>query len=139
MKLARNRKGFTLTELMVVVVILGILVAIAIPIYTNLDGKAKDSANEANIRTIKSVVLQFCMEESIDQEKLTIVPTLTEGKLTDLVITYNGTSPATTYGYSDLKKFIDEWPMSPYRDGESYQFNGSAEETVTPYPASSGG
>jgi type IV pilus assembly protein PilA len=37
----KNKKGFTLTELMIVVVILGILVLIAVPIYNNVTDKAE--------------------------------------------------------------------------------------------------
>jgi len=54
--LKRDSKGFTLVELMVVLLIIGILVAIAVPIYNSTQLKAKERACEANIRTIEGAV-----------------------------------------------------------------------------------
>ena len=62
-KLNRNQKGFTLVELMIVVIIIGILVAIAIPVYNSTQKKAKETACEANIRVIQSAILQAQLEE----------------------------------------------------------------------------
>jgi type IV pilus assembly protein PilA len=55
----RSKKGFTLVELMVVVVILGILVAIAVPIYNSITGDAEKKACHANLRTIDGAKTQY--------------------------------------------------------------------------------
>lgn len=60
----QNQKGFTLVELMVVVVILGILVAIAVPIYRNVQTNAEENACKANIRTLEGAYLIYTADES---------------------------------------------------------------------------
>ena len=58
-KLLKSRQGFTLTEIMVVVIIIGLLVAIAVPVYNNISGNAAENACLANQRTIASAILQW--------------------------------------------------------------------------------
>ncbi len=53
-KLKKNKKGYTLTELIVVVAILGILAAVATPMILNQVGKAKTSADLANEKAIEN-------------------------------------------------------------------------------------
>ena len=50
-KTLRNKKGFTLAELLIVVAIIAVLVAIAIPIFTAQLEKARDAVSVANLRT----------------------------------------------------------------------------------------
>lgn len=45
-----NKKGFTLAELLVVVAIIGVLVAISIPIFTSQLEKSRDAVTLSNIR-----------------------------------------------------------------------------------------
>lgn len=49
-KLRKNEKGFTLAELLIVVAIIGVLVAISIPIFTTQLEKAREATDAANIR-----------------------------------------------------------------------------------------
>lgn len=51
-KMLKNKKGFTLVELMIVVVIMAILVAVAIPIYNAVTEGVEKNACEANRRVI---------------------------------------------------------------------------------------
>ncbi len=46
----KNKKGFTLSELLIVVAIIGVLVAISIPIFHAQLRKARLAANQANGR-----------------------------------------------------------------------------------------
>lgn len=61
-----NKKGFTLVELMVVVVIIGILTAVAIPVYNNVTDNAKKKAHNANVRILKSAAQMYLMEKGTE-------------------------------------------------------------------------
>jgi len=59
MKMFRKDEGFTLVELMVVVLIIGILVAIAVPVFLNASANAAAKSCQANQRTIVGAIQTF--------------------------------------------------------------------------------
>lgn len=66
-KVRENKKGFTLAELLVVVAIVGILVAISIPVFTAQLTKARIATNQANMRAAKAAAVAQYMTDEIDK------------------------------------------------------------------------
>lgn len=60
----RNRKGFTLVELVVVIAILGILAAIAVPRFINAVDEAQAATDAANVKALQAAVNLYFMENA---------------------------------------------------------------------------
>lgn len=57
------KRGFTLIEILIVVVILGILAAIVIPQFTSASEEAKGSSVQSQLQTVRSQIELFNMKE----------------------------------------------------------------------------
>ena len=71
----RRTKGFTLIELIMVIVILGILAAVAIPKFVNLSAQANESACKSNQGAIESACAIYYASRAASGEVATF-PTL---------------------------------------------------------------
>ena len=60
----QNRKGFTLIEILIVVIILGILAAIVIPQFTNASKEAKQSALVTMVQSMRSQIALFKLQHN---------------------------------------------------------------------------
>ena len=65
-KIRKNKKGFTLAELLIVVAIIGVLVAVSIPIFTKQLSKARVATNEANARAAYAAAIStYLADDSV--------------------------------------------------------------------------
>ncbi len=60
-----NQKGFSLIELVIIIVILGILAAVAIPKYQDITSEAKDASARAALGGIRSGVMIFYANQAV--------------------------------------------------------------------------
>ena len=135
----KNKKGFTLAELLGVIVILLLLVLIVTPIFINYSKKASKSAYEVQINTIK----ESAREWALDEENIKLLPTkenecveITLEKLKEIgLLDYNITNPKTKAKFSDESTVI----IRKVGTELTYTYNENGEETcdtviTTDYP-----
>lgn len=70
-KMMKNRKGFTLMEMLIVVAIIAILVIIAIPTFNSALAKARAATDVANIRSGYAAALVEAMTNGVNDNDVT--------------------------------------------------------------------
>ena len=65
MKLTNNNKGFTLIELIMVIVILGILSAVVVPKFFDFTAKAHDANKNAVFGAVKSGIVLYATDQLV--------------------------------------------------------------------------
>lgn len=108
MKNLKNKKGFTLAELLVVVAIVAVLVAISIPIFTSQLEKARESTDVANMRAAKAEAVSNYLS---DEKTGTFYYDADNGKMLTA-------EPASGYGKGTTKQGGTKY--SSYSDSTAY-------------------
>jgi|SRR4051812_36134063 general secretion pathway protein G len=104
-----NNKGFTLVEILIVVIILGILAAIVIPQFTNASTDARKNSLSSQLQTMRS---QFELYKLQHNDKLPTAFSGT-GKKTDWTQMTGQTDVAGLTTGTDFGPYLQQTPTNP--------------------------
>ena len=113
-KFLNNSKGFTLIELMIVVAIIGILAAIAIPNFMNYQCKAKQSEAKSNLGNLKTMEVAYNAEHdnyTSDLGAIGFSVNASDARYAYSVTTTDGSTFTATATTSDLNGTTDTWVL----------------------------
>jgi general secretion pathway protein G len=111
------KRGFTLVEILIVVVILGILAAIVIPQFTQASTEAKTNSLMSDLQTLRSQIELYKVQHqdvppgnTIDADTMVATPALDQFA-NQLVFTSDGYGAQAS---TPTKERIDKYTLGPY-------------------------
>ena len=98
----KNNKGFTLAELLIVVAIIAVLVAIAIPVFTSQLEKSREATDVANVRSAYAEVVTHYLDKASIKPITVQANQKVAGWQTSPtpVLTYQGGGTQATYSFA---------------------------------------
>jgi general secretion pathway protein G len=126
----KKRNGFTLVEILIVVVILGILAAIVIPQFSDASTQAKESSLVSDLQSVRSQIqlykIQHTDELPTDGGE-TFVDAMTKYTLVDgTVAAAQAPNPGTNYG-----PYLQAIPKNPFNDFATVTEGATTPATAT--------
>jgi len=107
-KMLKKQEGFTLVELTIVVVILGILAGIGVQQYGNVQQRAKKAADEANRKVLTNAThMWLILGSGLDEKEVKEV-------------NQDGESVYEVTEEDLVPWYLDEWPDYPLDEKETY-------------------
>lgn len=104
-----SKKGFTLMEMLIVVAIIAILVAIAIPVFTTQLDNAKRATDDANIRTAYSELQVYNLNQELSSQQQAVTTGSTVPSVSGKIITFSDGSTYTLQHYSGVDTSSTPW------------------------------
>jgi general secretion pathway protein G len=119
-----SRRGFTLVEILIVVIILGILAAIVIPQFTNASQSARESSLQSTLQTLRSQIQLYKLQHG--------------DHLPNLVTDWTPLTNATTYSGTSFGPYMQAVPVNQM-NGLSGVSDASANLTTLTTPSAIAG
>ncbi|MHC4069889.1 MAG: prepilin-type N-terminal cleavage/methylation domain-containing protein [Planctomycetota bacterium] len=121
----KAKSGFTLVEILIVVVILGILAAIVIPQFTSASTEAKESALVSDLQAMRSQIELYKIHHN---DELPGDPNNSSSGVSFVDAMTNSTNQAGEVGSTALHRFgpyMRDIPLNPFNDLTTVEVDGT--------------
>ena len=120
----RNSKGFTLVEILIVVIILGILAAIVIPQFTNASTDAKKNSLTSQLQTIRSQIELYKLQHN------ELLPDFAGKQWLQMTGQTNVSGTTGSGAGYDFGPYLQQTPVNPLNNNTTMA-NGTTDATTS--------
>ena len=120
-----NNKGFTLAELLIVVAIIAVLVAIAIPVFTTQLEKAREATDVANVRSAYGAAVSQYLSQT------TPAPISVTVKATQTIAGWQNGDGGHMYLSTNIGSFAKQVEITNHVANDNFTVNVKSDGTVT--------